>query len=200
MDIHLQMQKHFQLKKLKKLSNMKLIDILTERGYRTDKHTDHRYVQEFYEKEFADLQEKKLNVLEIGILYGESLKLWHDYFINSNIYGADNFHRVSEADVSKNLSKFNRIKQSLNVNTLKEKLQFDVQMDIIIDDGCHGPGAQVITYNNSKHLLKEGGIYIIEDIARPHETSKEIIEEGIPEIKWIPIDYKGELIGVIKNG
>ena len=48
--------------------------------------------------------------------------------------------------------------------------------------------------------MKEGGIYIIEDIARPHETSKEIIEEGIPEIKWIPIDYKGELIGVIKNG
>ena len=178
---------------------MKLIDILSEKRYGTDKHTSHHYVQEFYEPEFVDLQEKELNILEIGILHGESLKLWHDYFINSNIYGVDNFERVSEADVSKNLSNFSRIKQLLNIDTTKDRLDFDVQMDIIIDDGAHAPEAQIDTYENSKHLLKEDGMYIIEDFQKPHETSVKVIKEAIPEIKLYEIEYKNELIGVIRK-
>ena len=57
---------------------MKLIDILNERKYQTDKHTDHHYIQEFYEIEFENLRDKELNVLEIGVWRGDSLKLWHD--------------------------------------------------------------------------------------------------------------------------
>ena len=72
--------------------------------------------------------------------------------------------------------------------------------DIIIDDACHSPSAQIETYKNSKHLLKDGGIYIIEDLARPHDWSTKEIKDVIPEIEFIPIEYKNELLGLIKNG
>lgn len=178
---------------------MKLIDILNERKYQTDKHTDHHYIQEFYEIEFEHLRDKELNILEIGVWRGDSLKLWHDYFINSNIYGADHFIRVGEDRVRTELSSFGRIKQLLNIDSTEKKLYFDVQMDIIIDDGAHNPDAQIQTYENTKHLLKDGGIYIIEDFQKPHSSSTKKVKDAIPEIELIPIQYKNEWIGVIKK-
>ena len=53
-----------------------LINILNEKNYNTDKHTSHKYIQDFYEKEFIPFQSKNISLLEIGVLDGESLKLW----------------------------------------------------------------------------------------------------------------------------
>ena len=72
-------------------------------------------------------------------------------------------------------------------------------MDIIIDDGAHNPDSQIKTYENTKHLLKDGGIYIIEDFEKPHSKSTKKIKDAIPEIELIPIQHKSELIGVIKK-
>ena len=72
-------------------------------------------------------------------------------------------------------------------------------MDIIIDDGAHSPDAQIQTYENTKHLLKDGGLYIIEDFELPHSSSTKKVKDAIPEIELIPIQYKNEWIGVIKK-
>jgi hypothetical protein len=42
----------------------------------------------------------------------------------------------------------------------------DVNFDIIIDDGLHTFEANITLLENSFHKLKEGGIYIIEDVRR----------------------------------
>ena len=59
-------------------------------GY--DKHSDkgnvHTYIQSYYSKEFI-LPERVRNVLEIGIMFGGSHMLWHDYFKAANIVGMD---------------------------------------------------------------------------------------------------------------
>ena len=44
---------------------------------------------DIYEKYFEPLREKKLNILEIGVDKGDSLRLWKEYFFNSKIWGLD---------------------------------------------------------------------------------------------------------------
>ena len=48
------------------------------------------------------IQSQKINFLEIGVFNGESMKLWHDYFVNAkNIVGIDIFTRTTIEEVSK---------------------------------------------------------------------------------------------------
>ena len=53
-----------------------------------DKGTVHSYIPE-YERLFEPYRDKEINILEIGIAYGESLELWDKYFNNAKIFGAD---------------------------------------------------------------------------------------------------------------
>jgi hypothetical protein len=93
---------------------------------------------------------------------GASLRVWRDYFINSQVYGAD---------IDKNsLFKEDRI-ETFYVNQLDsnsiEKMWQDINkidFDIIIDDGLHTYEAAITLFLNSFDKLKKDGIYIIEDI------------------------------------
>ena len=35
------------------------------------------------------MRNKKIKILEIGVLYGSSLRMWQDYFSKAEIYGMD---------------------------------------------------------------------------------------------------------------
>ena len=94
---------------------------------------------------------------------GASLKVWRDYFTNATIYGAD---------IDKNIL-FNeeRIKtfyldqlDKKSINNLWGKLE-DIKFDLMIDDGLHTFEAGQTLFENSFHMLKDNGIYIIEDIS-----------------------------------
>lgn len=54
----------------------------------TDKHTVHAYM-DTYESKFAPRRFTAKRVLEIGINHGGSLRMWHDYFPNAEIYAID---------------------------------------------------------------------------------------------------------------
>ena len=93
---------------------------------------------------------------------GASLRVWRDYFKNAQIYGAD---------IDKNcLFQDGRIKtfyvDQLNNESIKEmwKNISKDNFDIIIDDGLHSEDASTSLFFNSFHKLKDGGIYIIEDV------------------------------------
>ncbi len=51
---------------------------------------------------FIKKKETAQNILEIGILYGGSIKLWSDYFVNANKYELDLIHIDQIADGIKN--------------------------------------------------------------------------------------------------
>ena len=66
---------------------MKLRDIVDHNL--TDKGTRHSYIP-IYEELFPSENRKDIkNVLEIGIAWGGSIKLWSDYFPNAKICGID---------------------------------------------------------------------------------------------------------------
>ena len=44
---------------------------------------------ELYQKYFSGYKDEKINLLEIGVDNGDSLRIWREYFINANICGID---------------------------------------------------------------------------------------------------------------
>lgn len=93
---------------------------------------------------------------------GASLRMWKDYFFNSQIYGAD---------IDKNiLFSEDRIKtfyvDQLNKETI-DSMWSNIQktdFDLIIDDGLHTYEAAITLFENSFKILRKNGLYIIEDL------------------------------------
>lgn len=124
----------------------------------TDKISHHGY-HRFYANVIPRNIEK---MLEIGIEHGSSLKMWLEYLPEAFVYGMDigneyrgDRHSVMRGDQSSIVDLQKMMKHIGEENTL----------DFIIDDGSHIPEHQVLTFVHFfSRLLKNGGIYIIEDI------------------------------------
>ena len=193
---------------------MKLIDILNDKGYKTDKHTSHNYIQDYYDQAFEPYKDLDINFLEIGVLDGESMKLWSDYFTNpKNIVGIDIFVRVSKQQVEWNLMDYEVKLHTINSHgrdgfhgeypqsdddKFEEFKERYGGFDIIVEDGHHGVNSQVNTYNRFSSLVNEGGIYIIEDI---QQQNVPVIKKQIPNIEILISNgdsFKNQPFGVIK--
>ena len=104
----------------------------------------------------------KINILEIGIAYGESLELWDKYFTNANIFGAD----IHDIEIFSDQFKPGGYKDDerftiwISDATKPEFLDVigDTKFDIIIDDGStdNSEGA-IKTFNMKKIII--GFIY-----------------------------------------
>jgi hypothetical protein len=70
-----------------------LKDISVILNYPSDKDTSHNYLP-VYQTEFDKINNIKM--LELGIYTGGSLKLWQDFFVNSEIHGLDDTKRNDE--------------------------------------------------------------------------------------------------------
>jgi len=193
---------------------MRLDDILKTKGYKTDKRDRHIEYLDKYEELFAPLQDKEINFLEIGVLAGESMKLWSDYFSKGNIYGIDIFNRTDLQDVKNNLSKFSNVVSVEKVDScgyegdsVEERDKYldtidDGFFDIIVDDGLHKSQHQIATYYNFISKLKPNGMYIIEDI-KNWDNHLQNLEEFFGdkiEITKFPIrQHDDNIIGVIRG-
>lgn len=126
--------------------------------YECDKVSRHEYYK-IYPSIFEKFLDEKINLFEIGICTGKSLKVWNEFAPNCKVYGMDIGLELINDDV-----KIIKGDQS-NINDLQMILQEVPACDIIIDDGSHNPEHQVKTFHFLfKNLLKDGGVYVIEDI------------------------------------
>lgn len=125
-----------------------------------DKGSSHSYI-DVYANLFKSFRNKKMNVLEIGIFYGLSLKMWKEYFKNSEIYGID----LTDIYVNRLFPKrnFHVILGDSSKEDILNKIQ-NINFDIIIDDGCHDIENQLKTFEIFKNKINKNGIYIIEDV------------------------------------
>ena len=134
---------------------------------KTDKNTIHSYLPT-YQKIFANKKDTAKHILEIGICYGGSIKLWHDYFQNATIHALD-IHMPLD-DVWDQIKNNNRI-SVYHSDAYEEKffndnfLNKDIKFDIMIDDGPHTLESMKYFIVKYSQLLAEDGILIIEDVA-----------------------------------
>lgn len=118
-----------------------------------------------YESHFEHLRNESLNMLEIGVRWGGSVWGWRNYFPNANIIGMDvdpNSMQYGNDDPKNGVKLYLGDQcDSKLLNTINNS---HGPFDIIIDDGGHTMEQQLSTFDVMWPLLKNGGVYVIEDI------------------------------------
>ena len=155
---------------------------------KTDKNTFHSYIP-VYQKLFESKKYNTNNILEIGIgepkqnkENGGSIKLWHDYFPNSTIYGLD---IIPVSNVNEEIIDKERIKLYTSVDAYDTAfientfIKNNIKFDILIDDGPHTLDSMIFFVKYYLPLLKDDGILVIEDI--PDMNWTKILLENTPE-------------------
>lgn len=125
---------------------------------------------------------------------GASLKVWKDYFVNAQIFGADIDRNILFKEDRIETYHVNQLDQESIIkmwNNIKKK-----DFDLIIDDGLHNYKAALTLFLNSYEKLKKGGIYIIEDVDFEYlDQLKKALEIYNPEVLIINDNYsKNKLI------
>lgn len=129
---------------------------------------DHRMIHkwrhyfEIYDRHFQRLRGKKINILEIGAAHGGSMEMWNDYFKgDATIYSVD---------INPECKKFENEYTKVFIGSQEDKHFLkhlhDVlpDLDILIDDGGHTMKQQLTTFEYLFDKVKEGGIYLCEDL------------------------------------
>ena len=129
----------------------------------------HHYTR-YYNFYFSSIRDNNLNVLEIGVERGSSLKMQKEYFKNSNIYGIEKNISVVDKDLVKECIIFEG--DQTDIKFLKKVCDsVEDGFDIIIDDGSHITSDQVETFEYLFKKMNSGGIYIIEDLQTSYRKS-----------------------------
>jgi hypothetical protein len=166
---------------------MGLLETYNSTGSKSDKEYLHKYISSFYAEKLNHKQYDKLNILEIGIHKGYSIKLWEDFFINSKIYGVDIYLNEIE-------EKFTDRTTILNMNAYSQEcinyfIDNNIKFDIIIEDGPHTFDTQEYTIRKYTEILNDTGLLVIEDIvlenAQPLKLrNPEITIVNLSHIAW----------------
>ena len=174
--------------------------------YGSDKSSKGHGYTKHYEQHLQKLRLEKLNILELGVREGWSMKMWHDYFENSLICGIDN---DAEGLCPKSFSE-DRIIFELGSQDDKEFLN-DVcdrhgPFDIIIDDCSHVSTLTIKSFLALFPRLKPGGIYIIEDLHvcdyddhyLPYGPSTKVFISGFQNGVESKITYQNKIVFIKK--
>jgi hypothetical protein len=140
---------------------------------KTDKNTCHSYLP-LYEKLLSSKKDSATHILEIGVQRGGSIKLWHDYFENAIVYGAD-------IDDVRNLVQLQHGRIKILVGdayNLDFANQFTDKFDMILDDGPHTLESMKSMIRLYLPKLKADGILIIEDV--PNTDWLEELRNEVP--------------------
>jgi len=133
---------------------------------RTDKNTTHSYLP-LYQTLLESKKETALNVLEVGIDRGGSIKFWSDFFINANVYGLDimNINNVWN-DIKHNpkIILYTSIDAYNHEFFISHFLNKTIKFDFMLDDGPHTLESMIQFIKLYSQIMTDDGILIIEDV------------------------------------
>ena len=124
---------------------------------------DHQFI-DHYDLYFKNLKDKEINILEIGVERGDSLRMWREYFTKANICAIDLIDRnisVNNTDIM--------IGDQSDYNFLQQVVNKYNMFDIIIDDGSHQCKHIIKSFNFLFNYLNDDGIYVVEDLQTSYQ-------------------------------
>lgn len=141
---------------------MSLLDLGLKHG--TDKahiaFLEETYL-DIYQRYLEPLRQQQLNLLELGVRRGSSLRMWKAYFPNGQIYGVDynpdcERHKEDRIEVV--------IASQDDARLLTDLARRAGGFDVIVDDASHINHLTVASFRILFPYLKPGGYYVIEDL------------------------------------
>lgn len=146
----------------------------TDKGTTSGFPSTHGYAP-IYESYLSDWRDQEIRLLEIGVCMeftggGQSVRMWHDYFPNAEIYTFDIVDMKALETLSHRI-KFYQGDQSSRDSLKSMYHEFGSKsFDFILEDGSHIHHHQIISLGALFPYVKSGGYYILEDVT----------EEGVP--------------------
>lgn len=132
--------------------------------HRTDKGSlNHKYT-DIYASLFESFREQPFTMLELGVQFGLSLRMWRDYFPNATIVGMDCVDNGLKFKPNDRIEI--HIGSQNNAGDL-ENLVLRAPYKIIIDDASHVGSDINFSLHALAPLLADDGYYIIEDVHAP---------------------------------
>lgn len=157
-----------------------------------DKGSVHSYIDVYENILYEYAHDDRNNILEVGLMSGESLRMWAEYFAGT-VYGID--CGIKPIDGKADLTQ--AIKDGLNIfigdasNSEEIKKCFDgIKFDVVIEDANHDIEQQLKIYVALRPHLNEGSIYIIEDV-QDIDRTRELFEKLDPEKSVEILDRRG---------
>jgi len=140
------------------------MNVLDELGklYGTGKSSEVHNFCEKYDKYLPFKRYDKIKILEIGVLNGQSLKMWKDWYINCKIVGIDIDENCKTHENDGN-SIFVEIGSQTDKSFLLNVTRKYGDFDLIIDDGSHINSNVIFSFEILFDQLKSGGVYVVED-------------------------------------
>lgn len=130
-----------------------------------DKGTAHSYI-DYYADALESYRNTSNTVIEIGVCYGHSLRMWREYFTQATIVGVD----IKDNSVNCPGCEI-KIADATKISTFSAYNNIDV----VIDDGSHMIEHQLATFSILWPKLNPGGIYIIEDVRDLNSTRSQLL-------------------------
>jgi predicted O-methyltransferase YrrM len=127
----------------------------------TDKSAHGHHYLDFYERFLLPLRDSATSIMEIGVLHGQSLRMWEEYFPNAAILGVD----IDPVTREYAAGRINiEIADQSKAEELEQVALRNGPFDLIIDDGSHIWSHQITTLKTLFKHVKPGGFYILEDL------------------------------------
>jgi uncharacterized protein (DUF3084 family) len=117
-----------------------------------------------YQRILAPIRNTKIRLLEIGVQNGGSLEIWSKYFqLGEKFIGCDILKECGDLIFDDN--RIQLIVGDINSpDTFSKILIQSKRFNVIIDDGSHHSGDIIKSFGLYFPLLKDEGLYIIEDL------------------------------------
>lgn len=128
----------------------------------TDKSSSFHNYTRIYSQYFSKYQKAPIKFLEIGIQYGNSVKLWERYFPNADLHFID--INPNQIRYFSTRSHYHFIDQTDRKGLFDFGMLVGGDFDVILDDGGHRMDQIIISFQSLFPFLKSGGLYIIEDL------------------------------------
>jgi len=150
----------------------------------------HKWMHYFdiYDHHFAPYRKKPVTIVEFGVSHGGSLQMWKSYFgRKARIIGVDIDPRCKELVEDRVEVVIGDQEDRDFLRTLRERVG---PIDILIEDGGHTMNQQIATFEEMWPGVRDGGIYLVEDL----HTSYWPKYEGGYERSGTFIEYAKHLI------
>jgi hypothetical protein len=147
----------------------------------TDKYGVHAYTP-VYQALLRARRRQRVALLEIGVggygqaPGGESLLMWAAYFRKGRIYGIDVADSTALSQGRVKVFQCSQVDRARLTRLAEEIGPFDV----VIDDGSHRSEHQIESFRILWPFVKEGGLYIVEDVQTSYWPSFGGGELGTP--------------------